>query len=214
MTPLLVRATLDGPVSLSRNGLALDALLASQVALRSGLPPPRTFADCQPIDIPIAKEPGGRFHLCSFATPSADARRLVYLSRRAPIEQYQTMGDTKIRRVNISSGANKSYRIPMEIMHAARDELTWWCFGDTAAVTDLLATVLYLGKRRAVGHGRVTSWSVEACEPWGGFPVVRDGKPLRPLPPDWPGLISPKLQYRTLDYPYWANGREVLCAVP
>lgn len=214
MTPLRVTARLGGRFATSRGGIALDALLASQVALREQLPPPRSLSDCQPIEIPIEREPGGRFHLCSFSVAEFDARELKYLHRRAPVAEYQTIGSPKIRRALISAGVNKSYRIPIETRHAADDTLTWWCLGEAGAIIELLTTVFYLGRRRAVGLGKVLQWQVEPCEIWDGFPVVRDGKPLRALPPDWPGLDEPRLQRRTISYPYWAHELEEVCACP
>lgn len=214
MTPLVVRARLRGGITLPGGPIALDSLLASQVALRAGLPPPRHAGDCQPIEIPVEREPGGRFHLASFSVSSFEEHSLRYVNRRAPVEQYQTIGSEKIRRVQITSGANKSYRIPMETGHVNGDVLTWWCIGDMEPIRELLSTVLYLGKRRAVGLGRVVQWEIEDCEPWDGFPVVRDGKALRTLPSDWPGLLAPRTAFRTLSFPYWDHSAEVLCAIP
>jgi CRISPR type IV-associated protein Csf3 len=215
MTPLVVIARLGGAISLPRGELALDALLAAQMALRGQLPPPRDASDCVPIEIPVEREPGQRFYLCSFSVAEFDAHALRYINRRAPVEQYQTIGETKIRRVQITTGANKSYRIPMETKNAVDDALAWWCIGDAEKIRDLLTTALYLGKKRAVGLGRVLWWDIQPCEPWQGFPVVSpDGKPLRPLPTDWPGLNVPRTEFRTLSFPYWDHSREELCAVP
>lgn len=214
MTPLCVTARVAGALALPNHPLALDALLASQVALREGLPAPRHAADCQPIEIPIQREPGGRFHLCSHAEYEWERHALRHINRRAPVEQYQTIGRDKIRRVQITAGANKSYRIPMQTGHVVNDELRWWCVGDADAIRELLAGVVFLGKKRSVGLGKVAAWSVEACPTWAGFPVVRDGKPLRPLPTDWPGLERPRCGYANLTYPYWAHEREELLAVP
>lgn len=210
----MVCAHLRGGISLPSGPIALDSLLASQVALRLELPPPRHAADCQPIEIPIQREHSGRFYLCSFSVSEFEARDLRYVNRRAPVEQYQTIGEAKIRRVQITSGANKSYRIPMETGHVGGDVLTWWCIGDSDSIRELLSTVLYLGKKRSVGLGRVERWEVEPCETWDGFPVVHQGRPLRTLPIDWPGLDAPRTAFRTLAPPYWDHSSEVLCAVP
>jgi hypothetical protein len=44
---------------------------------------------------------------------------------------------------------------------------------------------------------------------------LRNGVPLRSLPPDWTGLAEQStLAYRTLTYPYWQHEREQLCAIP
>lgn len=215
MTPLKVTARLRGAVVATRDGFALDALLAWRVAVDLELPPPRDERDIVPVEIPVQREAAGRFHLCSFGAMKLECAEGRFINRRAPLEQMQTLGNAKARRVDVSAGIDKSYRIPLPTMHVERDEVVWWCIGDREQIVDLLAGVAYLGKKRAVGLGRVERWEVGACEPWdAGFPVVRDGRPLRPLPPSWPGLVSPRLAHRTLTYPYWANSRVALCAVP
>lgn len=215
MIPLQVTARIRGPIALPHGPLALDALLAAQVALRERLPPPRHAADCEPIEIPVEREPGGRFHLCSFSVSKFERYDLRYVNRRSPIEQYQALGDRKVRRAQITAGPDKSYRIPLEVGYVVGDRLDWWCVGEADALRDMLRSVTHLGKRRAVGLGRVESWEVRGCDPWGGFPVMAEGQPLRPLPTDWPGLCAQAAtEYRTLDYPYWDHTKEELCAVP
>lgn len=215
MTPLCVTADLSGPIGWQWPPLALDALLASQVALGLGLPPPRDASDCQPIEIPVEREPGGRFHLCSFAELVVEGHELRYVNRRAPVEQYQTLGEARIRRVRINAGPDKSYRIPHDVLRLEADRIRWWCVGEAAEIERLLLGVTHLGKRRAVGLGRVLRWTVAPCYSWGaGFPVARDGKPLRSLPQDWPGLVAPHVAHVALTYPYWDHLREEPCAVP
>lgn len=212
MTPLEVVAYVPGQISLPNSPLALDALLASQVAARAGLPPPASAEDCQPIDIPIKLEPGGRFHLCSFSVGKLIEHDLRWVNRRAPVEQYQQYGVTG--RVQIQGGPDKSYRIPLEVGFLEGSCLTWWCIGDRDQITDLLSGVLYLGKKRNVGLGKVTTWTVNPCKRWNGFPVMRGGKPLRTLPLDWPGLSDPPTAWRTIAMPYWDHSKEELAACP
>lgn len=212
MSPLRVTALVPGQIALPNGPLALDSLLACQVALRDGLPPPSSAADCVPIQIPVQLEPGGRFHLCSFSEGGLTEFDIRYVNRRAPTEAYVEFGVPG--RVQINGGPDKSYRIPLEVGHVAGGELVWWCVGDAEQIRQLLATVGYLGKKRNVGLGRVAGWTVEPCETWPGFPVVRDGRPLRPLPQDWPGLEDPPLAYRVLSYPYFDHTREELLACP
>lgn len=216
MRPLAITAWLRGGIALPRGPLALDALLAWRVSQDLALTPPRSADECERIDIPVQLEPGGRFHLCSFSESSPEAFEVRYVNRRAPLEQYQLRGNAKVRRVQITAGPDKSYRNPLEVQYVAGDSLRWWCVGDADAIAELLSRVFYLGKKRNIGLGRVARWDVAPCEPWGdGFPVVRDGAPLRPLPLDWPGLGSnPPQAFRTLTYPYWDHAREELCACP
>lgn len=215
MRPLVVTARLSSAISMPRTGIALDALLASQVALRLELPPPRHAADCVPLEIPIARSECDRFYRASFAVWEWEQHETRWVNRRPVIAEAQMLGSPKIRRMNITAGADKGYRLPLEVGHVVDDTLTWWCVGDAEPIRDLLATVVGLGKKRSVGLGRVAEWRVDECEPWGdGFPVVRDGKPLRTLPADCPGLEDPPLAMRVVDLPYWAHEREELAACP
>lgn len=214
MTPLRITARLLGPISLPHGPLHLDGLLAWSEAQRQRLPP-IGFAPLATIEIPVEREPGGRFHLCSSSLATFDSHESRYVNRRFPLEQAQVLGDAKLKRIHLGAGATKSYRIPTELAFAEGDMLTWFAIGDRDGIVDLLAHVTHLGKRRAVGRGRVDAWTVEPCEPWGdGFPVVREGRALRPLPPDWPGLVEPVLARAALTYPFWDRTRVLTCAVP
>jgi hypothetical protein len=213
VTPLEITVDLVGAVAIPAGTLALDALLACAVAQRDNYPPPSV--ELRPIKIPIEREPDGRFHLCSFAVPTWDLHELRWINRRFPLPEAQNLGSKKLRRIRISAGAQKTYRLPIETGHLHGNQLTWWCIGDEDQIRGLLELVTHIGKKRAVGLGRVRSWRIVRCESWGeGFPIVRDGEPLRTLPADWPGLTAPELSYATLTYPYWQHEREVLCAVP
>jgi hypothetical protein len=214
MTPLRVVAEMGGPVCLPNGRLHLDALLAAAVARRDGIPPDLDLSMVQPIEIPVEREPGGRFHLCSSSLLEVEVSELVYTNRRAPIEQYQTLGTKKIKTIQISLGANKSYRTPRYVSHAVDDRISWFAIGDAAEIRELLACIGHLGKRRAVGLGRMRRWVVEACDTWEGFPLVHNGVPLRPLPTDWPGVRDSKLGLSCITYPYWDHTKEDLCLLP
>jgi len=215
MEPLEVRAVLSGPICMPDHPLALDGLLGAAVCVRDDISPATTAAEVVPLDIPIARSACGRVYLASCAQCEAEEYELRYTHKRAPIEQYQTMGGPKLKTVNITAGANKGYRIPRETAHLVDDAITWWCVGDAAEVSALLRLVHHLGKRRAVGLGRVREWSVQSVEPWDGFPVLHEGEPLRPLPTDFPGLAAAHdVAYAVLQPPYWDNSRSELCAVP
>jgi hypothetical protein len=191
----------------------LDALLEFVVAQRAGLV--AGFGPIERLTTPLAREPADRFALCSSPLVSWQAREGRYIHRRFPIHEAQMLGESKLRRVNISAGACRSYRIPGDVAWAKEDAIRWWCLGDPIGIEQHLMSIRYLGKRRAVGRGIVERWMVEPCESWGdGFPVMRDGAPTRPLPLDWHGLVDPPTAYCTLAPPYWDHAKEVLCAVP
>ena len=216
MTALEVRATLAGPICMPEHAIALDALLGAAVCVRDNVPPATTAAELVPIDIPIERSSCGRVYLASVAQFEVERYDMRFVNKRAPIEQYQAIGSPKIKTVSITSGPNKSYRIPRETMHLVDDLIVWWCCGDADAIRALLALVYYLGKRRAVGLGKILRWDVEPVRrPWDGFPVLCEGEPIRTLPDDYPGL-SPDADrgIAVLEPPYWDRTREQLCAVP
>jgi hypothetical protein len=194
--------------------MALDGLLAAAVCLREGVIEPVRVEELRPVEIPVAKEPGGRFHLASFSVGDFERFGPRWVNRRFPIAEAQAMGAPQLRRIPISGGPCKSYRIPLEAGHVRNDVLAWYALGDRDAIAEILSAVSHLGKRRGVGLGRVVGWDVDRCEPWPGFPVVSpEGKPLRTLPLDWPGLVDPEQGFRVCTFPYWRREAEELCAV-
>lgn len=216
MEPLHVAATLGGPLALAGGALALDGLLGAAVALRDRLPPP-TVAVAQwgalpPLDLPLARSACGRLWLASHAYPAWDAHETRWKNRRFPVPEALRL--SAMRRVDVAAGPQKSYRIPYATGHVAGDRLEWWCRGDASAVRALLGLLHHLGHRRGVGLGRVVGWDVRACDAWDGFPVLRAGRPLRPLPLDWPGLVDYTPCVATLEPPYWDRAREQVCAGP
>lgn len=215
MEPLRIDTRITGPICLPDRPIALDALLAAAVAVRAGIAPATTREEVVDIEIPVQRATCGRYHLASVAEYAVEVRSLQYLTKRAPVEQYQTIGSHSIRRVDITAGPNKSYRIPMETLHLVDDRLTWWCVGDANETRALLQLIAYLGRKRSVGLGCVVGWNVERCDTWPGFPVLRSGHPLRTLPHDAPGLHRDvAVEYAVLTYPYWRHEAEELCVVP
>lgn len=220
--PLMVTARLAGAVVLPAGLLALDGLLAAAVAALHDLPPP----DVEPVDveIPVEREPGGRFHLASFSVGAVDARSRGWTQQRPVVAEAQWLGGPRVRRIDVSSGRDKATRKPREETYLVDDRLDWWCVGDPARVRALLDTVSAVGAKRSVGLGRVTRWDVTEVTPWGpGFPVLMDAEPpapphvLRPLPVDWPGLPDAFVAQRArLTYPYRAapGPDAVPCACP
>lgn len=213
MTPLQVTAKLARGIILSRP-IHMDGLLGAAVAMRDELPPALDASMVCEIELPLARERG--VWLASASVSAVEERELHHINRRFPIDVAQMMGARSIKSIDIKAGASASERIPVDVQHLTEDRLTWWCIGDATEVRALLALVHHLGRRRAVGFGEVTRWDVIECEPWGdGFPVVRDGQPLRNMPADWPGLGDGVVQeWAVLSPPYWDRTKEVLCAVP
>jgi len=211
MEPLQVTAHMRGFVE-SSHPIHLDSLLAASVARRRGMPERiATAGDIETIEIPLQLEPGGRFHMASAAHAGRVlASRLEHIHKRAPHEWYTVLCGDGVKRVNMGEEPDKSWRVPRH--GYLYDRLTWWCAGDADAIRDLLRGVIHVGARRRHGIGRVARLEVEPCESWDGFPVVRDGKPLRNLPLDYPGL-GERVPQRVLrlTFPYYlGDGKEML----
>lgn len=210
--PLRIVAHLQGSIVTVP---ALDAMLAALVATVEGLPPVQTGDTYADIDIPILREPGGRFHLASAPIFREERYEMRHRNRRFPMTEAQMLGGADLRRVNVQNGATKSFRVPYQKTHLVDDRVLWYCQGDRKRIAWLLQTTDYLGRQRGVGAGRVVRWQVESVEePWPGFPVLLDGQPLRPLPLDWPGVTCAVRRLARLSYPYWETIGRVPCLTP
>lgn len=218
MKPLHIVATIRGAIAAQSTRLMLDSLLMAAVARRDGLEPlPPGHRGPTELAIPIAKSECGRVYLATQGMARDGQHEMRFKNRRFPIAEAQLLGEAKLKRINLMGGPSRSYRIPLDTVHVENGEMEWWAVGDAQAVEDLLAGwVGYLGHRRAVGLGKVMHWHVEECEPWeNGFPVVRNGWPMRPLPIDWPGLVADVEQaFSNTLPPYWRRAEEEVCAVP
>lgn len=208
--PLVVRCALTSPLVSPERTIALDSLLAFAAVRRTGQLLASSAHECVPVEIPIERSRCGRFHLASFAQFNVEKRSASFTNKRFPIREAQSM--SRMTRVQESTGACKGFRIPREHLHV--ENLEWYCIGVRERITELLCGVTSLGKKRGVGMGEIVtgSWRVEPIEPWNGFPVLRDGTPLRPLPLDWHGLHKYEESYCRITYPYWDRSREGLWA--
>ncbi|OFV80210.1 MAG: hypothetical protein A2Y78_04765 [Acidobacteria bacterium RBG_13_68_16] len=213
MIPLHVRASLTGALSLPDGYIHLDALLAAAVVLRDEIPPAHTAEEIVPVEIPVAREPGGCFHLASAAVALWEKMETRYTQRRFPVTEAAVR--SAMKSINLSAGRQKNYRIPMEAGHVEGDRLDWWCVGEPGEIRSLLDLVTHVGRKRSAGLGRVREWVVDECEPWEDFPVLgRDAEALRHLPLDWPGLGEHLVRWGRVSYPYWLRADLAEVAAP
>lgn len=195
--------------------IMLDALLTKAIAIRDGLPPASADA-WHRVGLPIARSACGRIILASNCHGARVATELLHAHKRFPTAEALNYGDVRLGRIRIDAGPDRSYRMPFPFAYLKGEQLAWWCVGDRLEIQRLLDDWIgYIGRKRAHWHGHVVEWVVDECEPWDGFPVMRDGLPLRPLPLDWPGLREDaEVALRNLVPPYWRHTDEEPCAVP
>lgn len=154
-----------------------------------------------------ARRAGAEIALCSHAKPEMFEMERRYVNRRMPINLARHLCDD-VRRINMSVGAEKSYHIPYSTGFLKDGFVEWWLLGNPVHVASLLFKTRHIGARRGAGYGRVDRWEIAECSTWDGFPVVRDGKPLRALPHDWPGVFDAAPTFATLTAPYWDLTKE------
>jgi len=215
--PLRVLADLETRLVLPVEGIHLDALLMAAVARRDGLPPLRTMAEARDAEapaIPLALSACGRYYQCTTSIVHVEGREHRWVNRRFPLAEAVAMGGPTVKRLQLSAGAAKGYRIPVEATHARC--LTWYAVGDLWAVRELLSLVTSLGKRRAVGEGRIIAWRIDAIdETWPGFPThASDGAPMRNLPVDAVTSGAHVLRVGRVRPPYWSRTDEEMVAAP
>lgn len=224
MEPLRVVATLETGLANPTKPPALDGLLAfAQAVYIEGREPADPSKPVPPVDLSgvLARSQCGRYYLASFALADVEEwERGRYVNRRFPLTEAQMLGAAegkeRLGTLSLKGGPCKSFRIPIETAHLRDDRITWYCIGDRAEILARLAWITHLGKRRGVGLGRVHRWEVEPCESWGeGFPVIRDGRPLRNLPLDSmePEAAQQWEGFGCVSYPYFEREREELCLI-
>ncbi len=197
---------------MGRTQIQADALLAyvvAQVESRDGRPLLAKGDEIDPLEIPVALEPGSRFHQITSLMPVGKVRKQVdYKIRRFPMEQaFRRLA--KAGTIDTAAGPQKDFRVPAEVWRPQSGRLECRGLGNIERIRQLLSQVTAIGERRAVGYGRVHQWKVEPC-PWQLEDLVGPtGGAMRPLPADWPGLKSPFIERGRVTYPYWITDRGV-----
>lgn len=220
MTPLQITAKLSGQI-MCPESCHLDGLLAYALAQTHGLPPVHVSDDRdRDLSFLIAKvsevlkhDERGFFH-CSNPMFEVEQYERRHINRRFPTDRAVVLGADSVRRVELSTGLSKSFRIPTRACFLRGDEVRWCALGEQSHLERLLGTITHLGKKRAVGLGGVSSWSVTECEGWEHFPILsKDGRPMRSVPIDTPGLTSYRTSLELLCFPYWETSKRRPCAV-
>lgn len=209
--PLRVEATLLRAFA-SRHPVALDALLASQVAMSDGYPPPEVEERIPPA--PLLWHPAG-FHHASIAHFEAVGHEERHWVKKSPLVQDLSVL-TRAKSINITAGQFRPYFMPLRLTMPAGGKVVWWCVGDREEILSLLTGVTGIGAKCNVGYGRVANWTVERTPT--DWSVLRPGPhgpvPTRNVPRAMIASYWPWTELRRLTYPYWRADGLVECAYP
>jgi CRISPR type IV-associated protein Csf3 len=91
-------------------------------------------------------------------------------------DQYERYIDGKIKKVNISSGTFKNFR--MKIIKILTKYIDWYVIGDKRGIEYLLSECNFVGKKYSQGMGKVISWEVKEIDDNNN----KYAEELRPLP--------------------------------
>lgn len=171
--PMRVRAHLAGGIAQSAPwGIALDGLLASELwsrtkteARTAGQELPRALKqDCPPdLPLPLATcvTDDGTWHwAATCAQPDTPPDRIdvrAWMGRvdRRPLEQ---VADWLPKTVSDRQGRYRARRMPLLVTPCL--SVTWHAIGDLDAISELLESLVSIGKRRNSGEGHVLRWDV------------------------------------------------------
>lgn len=227
-SPIIVTARLLSPLA-GADAPHLDALLAAGVSRLTGKPDdlagwklqagvdPATLPE---VPIPIPRERLGRWGVARCSSPifAADADGREHVCRRLDPAGVDVIDPAALRKINTSGGEFKSYRLPLRTRTV--DVVRWFAVGKPSRVLAALRRIGHLGKKGAIGYGRVAEWTVEpAAGDYSWFAPGDDGRPvlMRPMPvgpwlPD--DLAGARRDFGACAPPYWHRGSYGEIVVP
>jgi len=223
MQPLKITAVLqDGRIAGVDPYFPLDSIMAAEWMRRNH---PEAYYNASSHlltndmiipDLPLERIGGGEdwYFACSFNTIPPISEYVMHWHKRFDdqLEQHIDFAG-KRGKVDIKSGKNKAYRMPLVVQ--LFDRLEWFAVGDLEAVQDLVLGITHLGKKSSQGLGAVNYWTVEEWpEDWS---FVRDGKLTRAIPigHGFPvGVQVAKMALYGIRSPYWHTENQMVCMMP
>lgn len=128
-------------------------------------------------------------------------------------EKYIDFGK-KRGKINVSSGEYKAYRMP-EVIRLISD-VTFYAYGNKGKIENLLKHMKHIGKKTAIGWGRVKEWRVESVED-DRTDICEYGL-SRPIPVDSATVeqikVAHTIQRIANKPPYWNYKNTKECFVP
>lgn len=179
-------------------GIALDGLLAglvhaaakAQLLAGGGDHTPLRHQDVpKDLDLPLARCGHGEdWHWAATCAHPVDGRTLapqvVRWSGRHDHRVATSLTRELPQHVEDQRGRYRAHWMPLTV--TTTSAVTFDAVGDLATIRELLEPVAAIGKKRAAGHGRVISWTIEPTERsvWEAGHLHPDGTVGRPMPAD------------------------------
>lgn len=102
-----------------------------------------------------------------------------YVNRRFTAERSMYL-NPKIKRISVSGGRFRGYRIPLARIYTPVVE--WYVIGDSVQIETLLNEIQFIGKKHQRGCGEVLRWKIQKSDI---NPILNDGRLMRSVPADW-----------------------------
>lgn len=191
MVPLQVTARLaSGVAHATPWGISLDGLLASEIRENYKSECREHGIDYQPYDLatapamlelPLARctlaGPDDWHWATTFAWPDGEVPgpHVHYWSSRPDHHALDQLSDALPALVPERQGRYRARVMPLPLTIAST--LVWRAVGDPDAISDLLADVQTIGRKRSSGHGHILDWTVEPTDedPWASSHLHPDG---------------------------------------
>lgn len=194
MTPLRVTAHLEAGIAHAHPwGIALDGLLASRLHAAAGTNSGPGVLDLdQPplIELPLARcGDGDSWHWAATSSYPLDGHnerpQLLHWMTRIDHSAIEALSGAMPKVISDTRGPYRVHRVPLLVTMCTA--VSWYAIGDADRVAALLEPITAIGKKRAHGHGRVLTWSIEAAPAMDDFTAAHlhpDGTLGRPTPAD------------------------------
>lgn len=214
--PLLVRATMaSGHVPTLDGTLHLDGILAAAVMGSSHVGATVGFRERFAVPLPIqlvwvSNQGWPLWAATDLKGEGGGCDAEVYIHRRHPTDRATLAAQTA---VNTSAGRYRDVRLPLRTR--IEPTLVGWCIGDRDLVADLLTGIEQVGRKGAIGQGRVLGWCVEPADVDLAWILDRRSVPLEYLAKvgaaALPDRIAPHASWTP---PYWDAPRHRPCRLP
>lgn len=194
--PLEVTAHLEGGIAWAGPwGIALDGILAGELhhqhrATHGEHIPLVDDPNPSDLSLPLARctlDPADWHWAATTAYPTGALEELPdvrWWSARVDHQHLEHLADTLPTNIREREGRYRARWMPLLVTVCAA--VSWRCVGDLTAITDLVTPIVAIGKKRAAGHGHVTTWQITPrpdLTPWDAAHLHPDDTLGRPTPP-------------------------------